>query len=254
MSLLLFFHISHLTHFTFLNMRGGSNNISDNSDQNKDGTGLLKVLNKNPSGSKEMDDVFSEPQTNQQQSVKEKIVHNTIWKTAVLICELILLFGFEIRDLFCPADSDVGFDVIFMLSFVLLLVDIILMCMALPGYFEYGFSDQHGFRIIFGSWPFWLDFLSALTLLNEITFINRIRLRSEEYNILISANDDGTVSGLKESIVRCMDRCHGVRILIHILLFISFLFNTDCCTRYIPQQSALRLFGFQLGGECCSYA
>lgn len=176
---------------SFLDIRQSSSR-SDSSNRNKDGKEHFKVFK--GAQSKEMDDVVMDESHIHEPKNDEKIVHNTIWRTIVLICELILLFGFEIRDLFCPAESDVAFDVIFMLTFVLLLFDIILMSIALPEYFDYGFSDKHHFRIIFGSWPFWLDFLSALTVLNEITFINTMRARSEEFNIMISADDDGAVS------------------------------------------------------------
>ena len=206
-------------------------NKSDHSDRNKDERKFLKVFNKNPSGSKEMDDVLVGEPHMDQQSVKEKMVHSKIWKSIILICELILLFGFEIRDLFCPADSDIVFDVIFMLAFVLLIFDIILMSMTLPGYFNYGFSDQYHVRIIFGSWAFWLDFFSALTLLNEITFINRMRMHSEKYNILISTDDDGSVSDLKHWIFCCV---WIMCIYTNTYSIVSSYLNSDCSKRYIP--------------------
>jgi len=179
---------------SFLSMRPSSSK-SESSKRNNDGKEPFKVFK--AAGSKEIDDVMEESHSDEPKN-DEKIVHNTIWRSIVLICELILLFGFETRDLLCPAESDVAFDVIFMLTFVLLIVDIILMSIALPGYFDYGFSDKDHFRITFGSWPFWLDFLSALTVLNEITFINSMRVRSEEFNIMISADDDGAVSYLND--------------------------------------------------------
>lgn len=118
------------------------------------------------------------------QRMRDTLNHK-IWRFSIVVCEIILLFGFELRDLACPKQSDQIFDIGFSITFVMLIADILFMCIVVPGYFNLGRSDDSFCRIAFGSWSFWLDFFSSLTILNEITFVNTLRARSEVYEILL---------------------------------------------------------------------
>ena len=125
---------------------------------------------------------------------------NKYWRLMVSIFEAVLLIGPQVRE-FCPKDSDTPFDVMFIITIVVLFVDIVLMCYSVPNYFNFRIdgpwfkqrraswsssctgvgtieivgANQNRFRITaleFGGFIFWFDVISALTLLFDITMMN----------------------------------------------------------------------------------
>jgi len=106
------------------------------------------------------------------------------WQILLGIFTILLLFGAQIQWLFLPKEADIVFDVLFTIALVVFSLDIVLRCYLEPNYFNFCGSGSNvngeqgravnawgGCHI--GSFMFWCDFISTLTLLYNITYINR---------------------------------------------------------------------------------
>ena len=127
------------------------------------------------------------------------IVFAKFWRTLVLGFDGVSLFMPQIRDLACPKESDVAFDVLFMVTVLVLFADIVLMSYAVPHYFTFriaGPDDRHtsrtsfccGWNMKFGGFVFWFDVISALTLLHDISFFNTGLTRYATIDIFVDEN------------------------------------------------------------------
>lgn len=174
----------------------------------------------------------------------KRTVTNKYWRIFVTILDFILLFGASIRDLFCPKRSDLAFDIIFLLTIALLLVDIIIQSHLVPNYFIFkikkrrrnaeekksvigksgrqinmngqsshgitsggmrGVTSEHvdaeensvsikgnrefsfdGIKV--GGFLFWMDIISAFTILFDVSLINPLLRNTRTYNILLDSS------------------------------------------------------------------
>ena len=132
----------------------------------------------------------------------------------------LLLFGESVRDLWCPKASDLVFDVLFVFNFVFFSLDCIMMCYVYSTYFtvqlcgrDYrqgagprprsksliggmlGRWGDSAFRI--GSFMFWCDALSTLSLLYDISWINSMMNKRKTLSILL--DDWGVPVSLNQS-------------------------------------------------------
>jgi hypothetical protein len=118
-----------------------------------------------------------------------QIIQSRAWKFVLIVFTLLLLFGPQIREMFIPKGGDTAMDVIFMVALVFFTFDIFIRIDVEPNYFSFDLfcwrqrrqqtsSDlasgwmgcgSYGF----GSFLFWCDVVSTLTLLHEISFINQ---------------------------------------------------------------------------------
>ncbi|GKY97177.1 hypothetical protein MPSEU_000676100 [Mayamaea pseudoterrestris] len=111
----------------------------------------------------------------------QHVLDNCIWRTLLIVLTFILLFGAQIRDIAIPPDGDAACDGIFMTTFVLLVIDMLMRIDCEPTYFvcRCGDNGHDGAErtwfnsIQVGSFLFWCDILSTMTLLTEISFINK---------------------------------------------------------------------------------
>jgi hypothetical protein len=127
--------------------------------------------------------------------IMKEVLNNKVWKAFILCLTLILLFGGSIQE-FCPKEVDPVFDVVFMVTLVVLMLDIFMMCYAVPMYFVFRPSmkrkvdgDDVGclcFAFQFGSFLFWFDFISVISLLYEISFINIALNQVSEAKVFVS--------------------------------------------------------------------
>ena len=67
--------------------------------------------------------------------INQRLINTKAWQAFIVLFTIVLLFGAQIQDLWCPPSSDVAFDVIFTCAFVFLIVDVILRSAADPTYF-----------------------------------------------------------------------------------------------------------------------
>ena len=126
--------------------------------------------------------------------INHRLINTRVWNGLTIFFTVVLLFGTQIQDLWCPKSSDLAFDVLFTCSFVFLIVDVLLRSVADPSYFLFtvgkrDFRSSDGepaytrsdalcglhncFQI--GSFMFWCDLLSTLSLLWDISYIGGLR-------------------------------------------------------------------------------
>jgi hypothetical protein len=109
----------------------------------------------------------------------QNVLDNSLWKALLLVLTFILLFGAQIRDIFIPPDGDGACDAILMTTFGLLVIDMLMRIDSEPTYFlcicrSNDSLERTWFNYVqVGSFLFWCDILSTMTLLTEISFINK---------------------------------------------------------------------------------
>jgi len=117
------------------------------------------------------------------------VLDHQVWKITIIILTLIMLFGGSLQDFF-PKEADIYFDIIFLVTMAVLLVDVLMMCFAVPSYFVFrnsckGENDSRFGCLCFqlGSFTFWFDVISIITLFYNISFINTSLRRSTQIEI-----------------------------------------------------------------------
>jgi len=148
-----------------------------------------------------------------------RTITSSIWRYALVFFTVVLLFGQPVQDLWCPKESDVAFDAIYVAAFTVLAADVIMRSVVSPEYFllQVGGKDlRHdallnrvlrprlstggsgdnwggllkccsGYRL--GSFMFWCDVVSTCSLLYDIAFINTSK--ASLINIIINVGSDG---------------------------------------------------------------
>ena len=126
--------------------------------------------------------------------INHHLINTRVWNGFTILFTVILLFGTQIQDLWCPKSSDVAFDVLFTCSFIFLIIDVLLRSVADPSYFVFTVG-RRDFRSLdgesafvrsdalcglhtclqIGSFMFWCDLLSTLSLLWDISYIGGLR-------------------------------------------------------------------------------
>jgi len=113
-----------------------------------------------------------------------KILNSSGWKGVLIACSTIILFGAQLRDMFVPKSADATVDVIFVMVLTFLVVDIVLRSDTEPAYFVC--YSCRGWNV--GSFLFWCDFWSTITLLYDIRGLTE-RLGVNE--VVITLNEQG---------------------------------------------------------------
>lgn len=154
-----------------------------------------------------------------------KLLTTTVWKTILIICSFILLFGAQIRDLL-PPRADTAVDIILVMVFCFFLCDIILRCDSDANYFVcYNCTRWNS-----GSFLFWCDVVSALTLLYDITFVARQRFGETHIQLYMSSSgNDVSDLGMGRSPVE-FD-----------LTFLVLVFQTARVARFIRSSRAIKV-------------
>lgn len=124
------------------------------------------------------------------------IIGSTLWRVIIIFNTVILLFGSEIQDIWVPPKGDKVMDALFCLALTVFTMDMIMRCYLEPKYVsvprccdkESAQNSAWG-PCQLGSFHFWCDLLSTLTLLYNISFINTLAFAIE--TIDISLNDIG---------------------------------------------------------------
>ena len=126
--------------------------------------------------------------------INHRLINTRAWNGFTILFTVVLLFGTQIQDLWCPKSSDVAFDVLFTCSFIFLIFDVFLRSVADPSYFIFTVGRRDfrsldgesafirsdalcGFHtcLQIGSFMFWCDLLSTLSLLWDISYIGGLR-------------------------------------------------------------------------------
>jgi len=90
----------------------------------------------------------------------EKIFNNTIFTTSVSIATIYALFGDDFRLAFFESSTDLFFNILNIIVFILFGVEIIMACKINTKFF--------------GGFFFWLDTISTLIMILDITWISEI--------------------------------------------------------------------------------
>ena len=128
------------------------------------------------------------------------IQQSVIWKALLLVATFLLLFGSSIQFIAVPKEGDLAFDVLYTLALVIFVFDMALNVVIDPEYFNFNFcvrrKDEKSFyssTFTMGSFLFWCDVLSTLSLLFHISYINRreyemmkIQIRLNEYGVPVN--------------------------------------------------------------------
>jgi len=133
------------------------------------------------------------------------IIRSTAWQFMLIVLTIVLLFGAQVRDLWIPKAGDDAVDYVFLGAFIVFTADILIRIDVEPNYFCFAFfcwrpkneqmtADMPSGWVgcgscRLGSFLFWCDVVSTLTLLYEISFINSSSF--EEQSIRIDLNAFG---------------------------------------------------------------
>lgn len=122
-------------------------------------------------------------------------IKSVVWRTMVISLSVYLLFGSQLRHLFIPSSWDAAFDIISLVVFGFFIVDMIIRMIMFRNYFSVrccnknsgnALNDgQTGFE--FGSFVFWCDLVSSITLLYDVSWINRGEYSVKEVEIQLDA-------------------------------------------------------------------
>lgn len=139
------------------------------------------------------------------------IMTSPVWRFLVCLCILLLLFGAQVQNLWCDPSYDTMFDILYTIAFGVFVLDISMRILVVPGYIGFKYKTllnllartfaprkfktknesrrnyyDHGDRwsnIHIGSFLFWCDVVSALSILYEISYINQMQTRVRTVDI-----------------------------------------------------------------------
>lgn len=111
-------------------------------------------------------------------NVLSTIIESSIWRVIIVFNTILLLFGSEIQELWIPPAGDVAMDVLYCLALAVFAMDMFMRCYLEPKYVtvprcrkkESAQNSAWG-RCQLGSFLFWCDLVSTMTLLYNISFI-----------------------------------------------------------------------------------
>ena len=118
----------------------------------------------------------------------DRWIHTRLWRSFSIFFSLLLLFGDQIHQLWIPENGDIAFDILFTMSLVFFVVDILIRIRAEPNYWNVKllgqgwFGESHDLCVL-GTFLFWCDLLSTLTLLYDISYINKPRFSMKTMTI-----------------------------------------------------------------------
>jgi len=191
----------HVTRMLYHRRLSVYTNNSSNSSGSKGKNGSLKARSNRHTGIRYLSDLIPCLKANDcLLNVMMKILHHYLWNWTITILDFVLLFGVPIQHLFFNKNSDTIFDALYMNTMIFLLADIVLMSHVIPNYFVFAIGEI-GVRktekvnrcgcwppIRIGSFLFWFDFISALSLLWEISFLGTPRHIMHRTDIYVDAD------------------------------------------------------------------
>jgi len=130
---------------------------------------------------------FFEPNQSALERMK-RLLKSRFWKVTIMLFTMVLLFGAPIQHFF-PEDTRSIFNAIYLTTIVILLVDIFLMVFVQKKYFNLSFNLsfknwRKGWNEIeCGSFMFWFDLISVLSMLFNVSFILKLNAAVIDINI-----------------------------------------------------------------------
>lgn len=111
-----------------------------------------------------------------------RMIGSGVWRSALILFTIALVFGSQVRDLFCPKAADDIFDVLFFVIIAFFFFDILMRIDVEPNYFVFRAfgrgqttteESASCMDVQLGSFIFWCEVCSTLALLHEISLINK---------------------------------------------------------------------------------
>ena len=130
------------------------------------------------------------------QNFCERLISSQTWRITFSLFTIALIFGAQVRDLFCPKAADDIFDIVFLVIIGFFAVDILMRVDVEPNYFVFrAFGrGQSSFEesatcldLQLGSFTFWCELCSTLALLYEISLINQRNFGMQTVDIRLNA-------------------------------------------------------------------
>ena len=144
----------------------------------------------------------------------KKTIRSVVWKALLIIFSIYLLFGSQIRHLFIPSSMDAAFDIISLVVFGFFVLDMIIRMMIYPNYFSISCCNTSGANggndvqtgCVLGSFVFWCDLVSTITLLYDISWINEGEYNVKEVKIQLNEFGSPVSTPLKTYASMCVGR------------------------------------------------
>ena len=111
-----------------------------------------------------------------------RVIGSRVWRSALILFTIALVFGAQVRDIFCPKAADDIFDILFLTIMGFFIIDILMRMDVEPHYFVFqAFGRGHlsaedstsCMEVQLGSFIFWCEVCSTLALIYEISLINK---------------------------------------------------------------------------------
>ena len=113
-----------------------------------------------------------------------RIIRSRLWRVIIFLFTLLLLFGSEIQELWVPPRGDVIMDVFYTIAMAVFFCEMIMRCFLEPTYMpRYGCAQS---ECNLGSFLWWCDLLSTLTLLFNMTYVNKKHFKTPSYHITLN--------------------------------------------------------------------
>jgi hypothetical protein len=124
-----------------------------------------------------------------------RMIESPLWNVIIIFNTILLLFGSEVQDLWIPPHGDIVMNVFFTIALAVFSFDIIMRCFLDPSYMPW--CGCAASKSSLGSFMWWCDVVSTLTLLYNISFINTNLLQMNTIEITLNqlgipvSNDSG---------------------------------------------------------------
>jgi len=111
------------------------------------------------------------------QNTSHAITNNFLWKSLIIMSTILLLIGPPVQ-MFISYTANNTMDILYLLGFIIFVMDMIFYCYLDPRYFPCGPCHiinrevrRSYLQNSLGSFSFWCDFLSTICFLFEISFL-----------------------------------------------------------------------------------
>ncbi len=147
------------------------------------------------------------------------IIAHPVWTWTTGFFVFLMLFGAALQDLFLPVSTDVVVDVIFVIAFATLMLDIIIRCIVDKAYFAW---DRVGIALTprnkckwlnthAASFMFWCDLVGTLAFLYDIPCINPRKRQPLMANLTMN---DGVSVRIKQFVAHSHSSCIFLEVLL----------------------------------------
>jgi hypothetical protein len=112
------------------------------------------------------------------------IIEARLWRVIIFLNTLLLLFGSEIQDLCIPKGGDIIMDVFYTIAMAVFFFDMMMRCFLEQKYMPWcGCAES---KCVLGSFLFWCDLFSTLTLLYNVTYVNKLLFKTKSFHITLN--------------------------------------------------------------------